>query len=90
MDDFDVIHKMALLDYQIIFRHPKISANKRCKFICTVLEKILFIIINKFIGLKLQEPINYLAWLIYPREDSRIIIISNSIGDMITSIRGKT
>ncbi|RIA85698.1 hypothetical protein C1645_363556 [Glomus cerebriforme] len=35
----------------------------------------------------LQEPINYLAWLIYPREDSNIMIFSNSIGDMVTSIR---
>ncbi|POG60209.1 hypothetical protein GLOIN_2v1715635, partial [Rhizophagus irregularis DAOM 181602=DAOM 197198] len=47
-----------------------------------------FFDIQKFPQIKdLQEPINYLAWLIYPREDSRIIIISNSIGDMITSIR---
>ncbi|CAI2181844.1 6991_t:CDS:10, partial [Funneliformis geosporum] len=35
----------------------------------------------------LQEPINYLAWLIYPREDNNIMIFSNAIGDLITSIR---
>ncbi|GES89585.1 hypothetical protein GLOIN_2v1715635 [Rhizophagus clarus] len=91
------ISKINFLRYKLLLEQsPSVIKNYRKYVWITLMSftKWHYWIIEAFFDIQkfpqindLQEPINYLAWLIYPREDSRIIIISNSIGDMITSIR---